>query len=50
MVFAMHIDMLETQRSYVFHVLRSNLLPAALSFIERILHIPRVLEDNHIHD
>jgi len=49
MIRAMNINMLETQRSEPFHVLWQNLLPAVPQFVQCILEIPGVPENDHIH-
>jgi hypothetical protein len=50
MVFAMHIEMLETQRSQSFYILWSNLLSESTSLVQRILHIPGIPEHNDVYD
>jgi hypothetical protein len=44
----MDIDMLEMQRSEPFHVLWPSLLPIAPQFVEDILNVPGVPQNDHI--
>jgi hypothetical protein len=50
MIRAMDIDVLETQRSNPFHILSSSFLPVIPQFIQNILHIPGVPQNDHIDD
>src|SRR5947209_18567032 len=48
MIGAMHIDMLETQRSKPLHILWPNLLPVVAQFVQRILYVPGVPQNDHV--
>src|SRR6266487_6366094 len=49
MVRAVDIDMLETKRSKPLHILWPNLLPVVAQFVQRILYIPGVPQNDHIY-
>ena len=48
MVRAVDIDMLKTKRSEPLYILWSIPLPVVAQFIQRILHIPGVPQNDHI--
>lgn len=50
MIGSMDVDMLETERSEAFYILWSSLLPVVPQFIQRILEIPGVPQDDHVDD